>query len=145
MTITREDSIVTQVAAKIGSDLAVGVGGDIDTMITNFVLAFDAAKEALFAAHQGDPVVAATAMVAAAFAPQAIAAAPVALTVAGSLRIAGTQHGDLPAWLLKGTAKDGVTEVWDNRDKAVGTNRPWFKQAGVPSDQAKGYWPPKGS
>lgn len=149
MTITKEDSIVTQVAAKIAGEIAAAVPAqDLTDALSNYEIAFQFVKDSLFNAHVGD----ATAAVQTAFAGTTVAtaaAAPVSQTVApaapGTLRIAGTQHGDLPAWLIKATLRDGVTEVWDNRDKAVGTNRPHFKQAGVPSADAKGYWPPKGS
>ncbi len=34
--------------------------------------------------------------------------------------------------------------VWDNRDKAVGTKRPWFKQAdGEVGADPVAFWPPR--
>ena len=150
MTITREDSIVTQVAAKIAGDITTSTAGGatLEEALTNFTVAFSYVKDALFDAHVGN----ATSMVQAAFAGTTVETVParsqtVTPNAPGTLKIAGTQHGELPVWLAAACAKDGVTEVWDNRDKAVGTNRPWFKQAGqgVQSSEAKGYWPPKGS
>lgn len=64
-----------------------------------------------------------------------------------SVEVAGTQHGDLPQWLLEACAKNRVTKVYDNRDTANSeNNRPWFKAADG-SMNAKGqpfaFWPPK--
>jgi hypothetical protein len=55
--------------------------------------------------------------------------------------VKGTQHGDLPEWLLNEAFKEGITQVWDNRDKVAGTKRPWFKD--VNGDKA--FWPPRGT
>lgn len=60
------------------------------------------------------------------------------------------QDGDLPDWLVRACQKDGVTGVWDNRQKAKGTKQPWFKEAVARGAQGHGkdgepkaYWPPK--
>ena len=60
---------------------------------------------------------------------------------ASSVTIKGDAHGELPAWLLRNATKAGVTEVFDNRDKATDENRrPHF----VSTDGSKkGFWPPK--
>lgn len=58
------------------------------------------------------------------------------------VRIKGTQHGELPAWLQASASEQGIVEVYDNRDTATPQNkRPWFKctSSGV------GLWPPKGT
>lgn len=68
-------------------------------------------------------------------------------TPQGDLKVAGTQHGPLPAWLIKEAAAAGVTKVWDNRIDREGNDitanpankRPWFKDA----DSDKAFWPPK--
>ena len=65
----------------------------------------------------------------------------------GNLKVAGTQHGPLPAWLIQEAAAAGVTKVWDNRVDRDGNDitanpankRPWFKSA----DSDKAFWPPK--
>ena len=57
------------------------------------------------------------------------------------VQVKGTQHGDLPEWLLNEAFKEGVTQVWDNRDKVAGTKRPWFKDA----NGDKAFWPPRGT
>ena len=41
--------------------------------------------------------------------------------------VKGQQFGPLPDWLLTAAADKGVTEVYDNRDRAQGTKRPWFR------------------
>jgi hypothetical protein len=68
-------------------------------------------------------------------------------------RIAGKQHGELPAWL----ADCGYDKVFDNRDgltpvpgedaeaAARRQKRPWFKDASVAGGKGKGIWPPKGA
>jgi hypothetical protein len=60
---------------------------------------------------------------------------------AKNVTIRGDAHGELPAWLLRNATKAGVTEVYDNRDKATDENRrPHF----VSTDGSKkGFWPPK--
>ena len=58
-------------------------------------------------------------------------------------RVKGTQHGELPTWLLEACVRDGVTEVWDNRDKVAGTKRPHFSDTKKDAaGKTKGYWPP---
>lgn len=77
---------------------------------------------------------------------------PTTSVPAGDLRVMNPaeQDGDLPDWLVRACAKDGVTGVWDNRQKAKGTKQPWFKEAvsrgatGHGKDgEPKAYWPPK--
>ena len=62
--------------------------------------------------------------------------------MAGGITIKGTQHGPLPDWLYEEAAKKGVNELYDNRDRAIGTKRPWFK-ATVGGDNAAAFWPPR--
>lgn len=60
----------------------------------------------------------------------------------GGVRIKGTQHGEVPKWLLEDAEKAGVSEVYDNRDGlAENPKRPWFK-ATTGGKEAKGFWPP---
>lgn len=61
------------------------------------------------------------------------------------------QDGPLPDWLVNSCGRDGITAVWDNRQKAKGTKQPWFKEAVARGAQGRGkdgepkaYWPPKG-
>lgn len=60
------------------------------------------------------------------------------------------QDGPLPDWLLNDCGRLGITGVWDNRKKAIGTKQPWFKEAvakgaaGNGKDgEPKAWWPPR--
>jgi hypothetical protein len=150
-TITKEESIVTQVAAKIASEIAIATSTDLMATLANFSIAFDAVKEVLFDAH-GTGFATVEGHLQAAFPGTTVETVPAAsvqyqapAAPSGNLQIAGKQHGPLPAWLATAAANAGVGKVWDNRDTAEGTKRPHFKQA----DQANGaepvaFWPPKG-
>ena len=144
---------MTQVAAKIAAEIttALNTGGNIEAALLDFDLAFGHVREALFKAH-GDTM---TAVFTEAF-PNSVevASAPQSqqytqsplVTAPTGLKVAGTQHGPLPDWILAATKRAGVTEIWDNRDKAIGTKRPWFKQAGAiaAGQEAVAFWAPKG-
>lgn len=72
--------------------------------------------------------------------------APVANAQAIGVRVKGSQHGELPSWLLEAAGKDGVSEVYDNRgdlSDPAKSKRPHFKSTTGGTD-AKAYWPPKG-
>ena len=56
-----------------------------------------------------------------------------------SLRIKGQQFGPVPDWAIEAAQAKGITEVYDNRDRAQGTKRPWFKSTGT---DGTGIWPP---
>ena len=60
----------------------------------------------------------------------------------GNLAVKGNQFGPLPDWLFEAAAAKGVTEVYDNRDRATGTKRPWFKSTSG-GDGAPAFWPPR--
>jgi hypothetical protein len=152
--ISKDQSIVTQVAAKIAAELIVK---DTNTMsnIAEWLIAFDAVSEALNNAHgfnsdHGVEMLQQTfpnsTMEEAVEAPKPTftkAAAPQPMS-SGTLVVAGKQHGDLPNWLVSACKKAGVGRVWDNRDQAVGTKRPWFKQAdAVDGQEPAAFWPPK--
>lgn len=154
--ISKDQSIVTQVAAKIASELVLKTS-DVNDNIMNWVTAFDAVNEALQNAH-GNTIEHGAQLVQDAFpntSTQEYAPAPVKQMVAqpapmsntkATVVVAGKQHGDLPNWLITACQKAGVGRVWDNRDQAVGTKRPWFKQADtVDGAEAVAFWPPKGS
>jgi hypothetical protein len=64
-----------------------------------------------------------------------------AMAEANGISVKGNQFGPIPDWLVLEAAQAGVTQVWDNRDKVVGTRRPWFKD--VNGDKA--FWPPRGT
>jgi hypothetical protein len=58
------------------------------------------------------------------------------------LTVKGAQNGPLPDWLWEQAAAKGVTEVYDNRDRAQGTKRPWFRST-TGGDDAPAFWPPR--
>lgn len=160
MTISKDESIITQVAAKIAADL-IPPDTDVNMNIANWSIAFDAVRDAMFAAHGSAPQPA----------PQQVAPSHISDPVAVvnevfpnsqpvahpqfnqpmtnmSVAVKGTQHGPLPDWLLSQAAKAGVTQVWDNRDGlAQNPKRPWFKAADGTKDQRGqdvAFWPPRG-
>jgi hypothetical protein len=131
----KDKSIITQVAAKIASELATS-DRDVNTAITAFADAFDAVTELLMnAIYGGAGAPSDEAIVATAF--------PQATSQDFSVRIKNDQQGPIPAWLVSACQRDGVTEVYDNRaDLAANPKRPWFKAV---NDKEKAYWPPKGA
>jgi len=59
------------------------------------------------------------------------------------LTVKGQQFGPLPDWLYEQAAARGVTEVWDNRDRArTKPKYPWFKSTSGGED-AVPFWPPR--
>ena len=59
-----------------------------------------------------------------------------------AVRVRGSQHGELPQWLIMAALEQHIYEVYDNRDTLhENPKRPWFK-----CTQSKtGFWPPKGT
>lgn len=151
--MNKDQSIITQVAAKIAADLTPK-SSDVHANIVAWTDAFEAVREALYEVHGNSfgaptaPIMTTTSTPTATnYAPQQSPeqmitnAFPTAQpAMVGAIRIKGSQHGPIPEWLVSACAKDGVTEVWDNRDGlAVNPKRPWFKA--VSGEQA--YWEPK--
>lgn len=64
------------------------------------------------------------------------------MTLPPQVRVKGNQFGPLPDWLFEEAAAKGVTEVYDNRDRATGTKRPWFRST-TGGDNAPAFWPPR--
>lgn len=156
MSIDRDASIVSQVAAKIAGDIAVKASqGDLGVTLEEYEIAFTFVRDSLFAAIGFGTITEAFAGTTVATPEEAAAApaytAPVAAS--GALTCAGDQHGPFPAWLEAATAKVGCRKVYDNRGGKFAVldangnainKRPWFKQA----DQANGadpvaFWPPQ--
>lgn len=146
MTISKDQSIITQVAAKIAADLTPKTD-DVNRNIADFLIAFDATTEALLGAHG---MTAGAAMPTEAQEEQFVQAVqnvfPNSQVVTAapsngfSVRIKGKQHGPIPEWLASECAKKGVSEVWDNRDKlSENPKRPWFKS--TTSEDA--FWAPR--
>lgn len=145
--ISKDQSIVTQVAAKIAAELIIKTE-DTSKNISEWLQAFDAVNEALMKAHATEVIKGAFPSATDVTTARPTFTATTTTNSNGGVAVAGTQHGDLPSWLLSACAKAGVTKVWDNRDTAVGTKRPWFKSAdGTMSDKGEpvAFWPPKGS
>lgn len=130
----KDKSIITQVAAKIASELTTS-DKDINTAIAQFADAFDAVTELLMEAIYKGATPSDEAIIQSAF--------PSATTTEFTVRVKNDQQGPIPAWLITACQRDGVTEVYDNRgDLAANPKRPWFKAV---NDKEKAYWPPKGA
>jgi hypothetical protein len=132
----KDRSIITQVAAKIAADL-VDRNSGTPGKISEFATLFTDIRDIMFDSIYGD-------------ATDAPVDVETMLTntfpggsIESSVRVKGTQQGPLPQWLLDACARDGVTEIYDNRgDLAANPRRPWFKAV---NDKEKAYWPPKGA
>jgi hypothetical protein len=149
MTISKDQSIIMQVAAKIAADLT----HRSDSTTANVVAwaeAYEAVVEVMLNS-QGMAVSEAPAPAPVQQTPtqqardeQALMASfPTATPVSGGfqVRIKGKQHGPLPEWLAEACLAKGVTEVWDNRDGlAANPKRPWFKA----TNGNDAFWPPRG-
>lgn len=170
--MNKDESIITQVAAKIAAELASSVKPTtIEFATADWAVAFDIVRDSLFASINGNPVVTQPAPVAPnhitdvamqqvqqvfpTAEPQyqpaptpAPAPAPAQAPTNMSVQVKGTQHGELPDWLVSQCVAAGVTQVWDNRDGlAINPKRPWFKAADG-TKNARGddmaFWPPRG-
>lgn len=144
--INKDQSIVTQVAAKIASELTPKTD-DVMANIASWVIAFEATTDALLTKHgmTDDPnqvattvINSATQMIMEAFPDSTVVSQP-----SGNgfgVRIKGKQHGPIPEWLNAECAKKGITEVWDNRDGlAANPKRPWFKSTSTED----AFWAPR--
>ena len=150
MPVSKDQSIVMQVAAKIASELTPKTD-DVNANITMFADAYDAVCEIILTSQGLTASSSSTpAPTQASPAPQtsdeemfqqAFPTATPATTTGFSVRIKGKQHGPIPEWLNEQCAMKGVTEVWDNRDGiAQNPKRPWFKS--TTSNDA--FWAPRG-
>jgi hypothetical protein len=130
-----DKKIITQVAAKIASDL-VNKEADTDSKLGEFTTLFTSIKDIMFEVIDGaQPEAEIYEM-----AKKTFNATPVENSSGESVQIAGKQHGDLPDWLIKACKRDGITKVYDNRDGLQeNAKRPWFKAV----DADKAYWPPR--
>lgn len=138
----KDKAIITQVCAKIAADLTSKEEG-VDTRIAEFAVLFSTIKEIVFEEIFGD-----TAGIQEE-ATQANVVQMVQSSFAGSTQVGsvgdvaikGKVHGPIPEWLIKACKRDGVTEVWDNRDGlAENAKRPSFRA----TTGEKSYWPPRG-
>lgn len=157
--ISKDESIVTQVAAKIASELTckTETGGVMENIQSAYLAHFDFVRELLVNTHGFS---APTASAPIAQVPQMQAPTMTTNTVndiatsfnasyetGSGIQVKGTQHGPLPSWLVSACQKAGVTQVWDNRDTANAENRrPLFKAANGPVDakgQQMAFWAPR--
>lgn len=146
--ISKDESIVTQVAAKIASELtsATETDGSAGSIQATYLSHFDFVRELIVGAHGFNE--------APKQAPSSnyntenvVAEFGASYESAGSgLVVKGIQHGPLPAWLVDACAKAGVTSVYDNRDTATAENRrPLFKAADGKTNgkgQPMAFWAP---
>lgn len=128
----KDRSILIQVAAKIAAELT-DKNADTANKTSEFATMFTDIADILMERIYGSATVAATI-------EDIQQAFPGGST---NVRVKNDQQGPLPQWLLDACAKDGVTEVYDNRaDLKENPRRPWFKAV---NDKEKAYWPPKGA
>lgn len=146
--ISKDQSIVTQVAAKIASELTgiTQTDGTLEAIQECYLSHFDFVRTALDDAH--DFRREAVAQEVSARNEQAVVSSFNATyeSAGSAIQVKGIQHGPLPAWLLDACSKAGVTAVYDNRDTATPENRrPLFKAAdGKTNAQGKplAFWAP---
>lgn len=137
----KDKAIITQVCAKIAADLTDKTK-EMDARVSEYAVLFSTIKELVFDEIFGDTSAAqevsttnAVQMVQSSFAGSE------AVSSVGAVSIKGTTHGPVPDWLIKACKRDGVTEVWDNRDGlADNPKRPSFRA----TSGEKSYWPPRG-
>jgi hypothetical protein len=144
----KDRAIITQVCAKIASDLTDKTR-DVDTRISEFAVLFSTVTDILIESIYGESTQAmATAvaqnnnvvqMIKESFSGSTEVSSEQSKS-SGSLKIVGKQHGDIPDWLIKACKRDGVDKVYDNRDGLeANAKRPHFKAV----EAEKAYWPPR--
>ena len=137
----KDKAIITQVCAKIAADLTDKTK-EMDARLSEYAVLFSTIKDIVFEEIFGDTSAAqetttnnVVQMVQSSFAGSET------VSSGGSVSIKGTTHGPVPEWLIKACKRDGVTEVWDNRDGlAENPKRPSFRA----TSGEKSYWPPRG-
>lgn len=148
--ISKDESIVTQVAAKIASELTCKTecDGNLENIQQTYLQHFDFVRELMVSVHGFGEVVATNS-------PKVSTETRVndiaesfnaGYTQGGGVQIKGKQHGPIPAWLVTACAKANVTTVYDNRDTSTAENRrPLFKAVDGDTDakgQALAFWAP---
>lgn len=139
--MNKDKAIITQVCAKIAADLTDKTK-EMDARISEYAVLFSTIQDLVFGEIFGDTEATeetttnnVVQMVQSSFAGSE------AVSSGGSVSIKGTTHGPIPEWLIKACKRDGVTEVWDNRDGlAENPKRPSFRA----TTGEKSYWPPRG-
>lgn len=140
--ISKDQAIIMQVAAKIAAELIIK-SENVEATCSDWEMAFNYVNDKLQTENGIDMIKESFPATTVTSTIESTVPSPVAKISA--VKVVGTQHGDLPNWLIAACQKAGVGRVWDNRDKAVGTKRPWFKQAdAVEGQEPAAFWPPKG-
>ena len=150
--ISKDESIVTQVAAKIASELTckTDCDGNLENIQQAYLQHFDFVRELLVSTHGFGEVVAVTNSPKVSTETNRIndiaESFDAGYTQGSGVQIKGKQHGPIPAWLVTACAKANVTTVYDNRDTSTAENRrPLFKAVDGNMD-AKGqplaFWAP---
>ncbi len=137
----KDKAIITQVCAKIAADLTDKTK-EMDARVSEYAVLFSTIKELVFDEIFGDTSAAQEVTTTNAVQTiQSSFAGSEAVSSGGTVSIKGTTHGPVPEWLIKACKRDGVTEVWDNRDGlAENPKRPSFRA----TSGEKSYWPPQG-
>jgi hypothetical protein len=140
----KDRAIITQVSAKIASDLT-NKTTDVDTRLGEFATLFSSINEimmdTIYGGTTSTQAVAQNATVVRML-KEELGAEEVSVPASSSasgVQIAGKQHGPIPEWLIKACKRDGVSKVYDNRDGLENPKRPHFKAV----DAEKAYWPPR--
>jgi len=145
MSMNKDESIITQVAAKIAADLTTA--SDITSRLGEWAVAFDTVRTALLdTIIGGDVTVSAPAPAHIPDIPMAVVEQQVQQVFPSAtsitVQIKGKSHGDVPDWLVGAAAAKGVSTVWDERDKlSSNPKRPWFRST---EDKDVCFWPPRG-
>lgn len=149
--ISKDESIVTQVAAKIASELTckTDCDGNLENIQSAYLAHFDFVRELLVSTHGFGEVVATNSPKVSTETNRINDIAEsfdAGYTQGGGVQIKGKQHGPIPAWLVTACTKANVTTVYDNRDTSTAENRrPLFKAVDGNMD-AKGqplaFWAP---
>lgn len=171
MSISKDESIVTQVSAKIAADLT-NKNLPLGERLAEYSELFDGVQDLLFRKHGFTTTMLA---IAEAFPNSTAVPADAGQGYAGDpysqpfgdadrnqqggqssqgyhpqpanatfgVRIKGDQYGPIPEWLFTAAQEAGVTEVYDNRNQlAENGKRPWFRSTQGGRDAAA-FWPPK--
>lgn len=147
--VSKDQSIIMQVAAKIAADLTPKTE-NLSSNIASFYDAYEAVCEIILksqgfsVASPDQPTEPAPTQASndeALFQQSFPTASPTPAPSGGfTVRIKGKQHGPIPQWLNDACAIKGVTEVWDNRDGLqANPKRPWFKS----TTGNEAFWAPR--
>lgn len=135
----KDRQIITQVAAKIAADL-VDKNANTNEKLGEFATLFTNIKDMIFDVITADADNAQIFELAKQTFNATTVGAGDTVNTPDALQIVGTQHGEIPEWLIKACKRDGITRVYDNRDGlSINPKRPWFKAV----DVDKAYWAPK--